>query len=311
MRYGIGSLSYELVPDWARVPEGWSFVDIGGLAVDLEDNVYVLSRSDRPVLVFNRDGEIMRHWGEGFFRRAHGARLASDGSIFCTDDGDHFVARFSPTGDLLMTIGQRGLPSDTGYRHTWDVFQSTSTIAYAGPPFNRPTGVATAPNGDIFVSDGYGNCRIHHFDASGALQHSWGKPGGEPGHFRLPHDIAIDHLGRLLVADRENSRIQLFAQEGTLLSIWHDVIRPTGIGVDSDGLVYVSELCLRVSVFDQDGTLVTRWGNASAIRDEALFLAPHAVAVDSRGDVYVGEVSKTHAGTDRGADTIHKFRRIR
>ncbi len=311
MRYGSDRLSYELVPNWARVPEGWSFIDIGGIAVDLDDSVYVLSRSDQPVLVFNRHGDVLRHWGEGFFRRAHGARLAPDGSIFCTDDGDHFVAKFSPEGDPLMTLGEKGVPSDTGYRHTWDVFQSTSTIAYAGPPFNRPTGAAITTHGDIFISDGYGNSRIHHFDATGVLQHSWGAPGGEPGHFRLPHDIALDPSGRLLVADRENSRIQIFAQDGTLLGIWHDVIRPTGIGVDADGLIYVSELCLRVSLFNPEGELLARWGNTSSARDEALFLAPHAVAVDSHGDVYVGEVSKTHAGTDRAADTIHKFRRIR
>ncbi len=311
MRYGSERLSYELVSDWARVPEGWSFVDIGGLAVDPEDNVYVLSRSDRPVLVFNRDGEILRHWGEGLFRRAHGARLAPDGAIFCTDDGDHFVAKFSREGDLMMTLGQKGMPSDTGYHHTWDVFQSTSTITHAGTPFNRPTGVAITPDGDIFISDGYGNCRIHHFDATGALQNSWGAPGGQPGCFRLPHDIAVDLSGRLLVADRENSRIQIFTQHGTLLDIWHDVIRPTGIGVDADGRIYISELCLRVSVFSTEGELLSRWGNSGSSRDEALFLAPHAVAVDSHGDIYVGEVSKTHAGTDRGADTIHKFRRIR
>ncbi len=311
MRYGSGRFQYELVPGWAQVPDGWSFVDIGGIAIDGEDNVYVLSRSEYPVLVFNSDGRMLRHWGEEFFRRAHGARLAPDGSLFCTDDGDHFVAQFSPKGEHIMTLGTSGMPSDTGYRHTWDVFQSTSTIAYAGPPFNRPTGAAITSNGDIFISDGYGNCRIHRFDAAGTLQHSWGAPGGEPGHFRLPHDIALDRMGRLLVADRENSRIQLFDHTGMLLGIWHDVIRPTGIGIDADGLIYVSELCLRISVFNPDGELLVRWGNSSTDRDQALFLAPHTVAIDSHGDVYVGEVSKTHAGTDRGADTIHKFRRIR
>jgi len=92
--------------------------------------------------------------------------------------------------------------------------------------------------------------------------------------------------------------------------VWHDVIRPTGLSTDRDGLVYVSQFCLCVSVFDLDGELVTKWGNQSTVREEAVFLAPHTVAVDSSGDVYVGEVSRTYAGTDRGADTIHKFRRI-
>lgn len=305
------ALRYEVVHDWANVPAGWSFVDIGGLAIDEDDNVYVLNRSEFPVMVFDSDGGILGHWGENLFKRAHGARLAPDGSIFCTDDGDHWVGKFARSGELLLTLGQKGTPSETGYRRGWDVFQSTSTIAHAGPPFNRPTGVAVTPQGDIFVSDGYGNCRIHHFDVSGNLLHSWGAPGGEPGSFRLPHDIALDPMGRLLVADRENSRVQVFAQDGGLLGIWHDVIRPTGISVDGNGLVYVSQFCLRISVFDLDGRLVTSWGNSSIARDEALFLAPHTVAVDSHGDVYVGEVSKTYAGIDRGANTIHKFRRLR
>ncbi|MBN1152361.1 MAG: hypothetical protein JXA58_04055 [Dehalococcoidia bacterium] len=310
MSYGTGSLRYELVPAWARVPDGWSFVDIGGLAVDEDDNVYVLNRSEYPVIVFDRDGMMLRHWGEGLFKRAHGARLAPDGAIFCTDDGDHWVGKFTRNGELLMTLGQKGVPSDTGYRRGWDVFQSTSTIQRPGTPFNRPTGVATTTRGDFFVSDGYGNCRIHHFDAGGTLLHSWGAPGGAPGDFRLPHDIALDPQERLLVVDRENSRIQVFSQEGELLGIWHDVIRPTGICVGHDGLVYVSEFCLRVSIFDLTGTLACRWGNSTIVKDEALFLAPHTVVVDSVGDVYVGEVSKTYAGTDRGANTIHKFRRI-
>jgi len=311
MRYGTGDIQYELVDDWARVPAGWSFVDVCGIAVDKEDNVYVLNRSEHPVIVFDREGRILRRWGHGFFRRAHGARLAPDGSIFCTDDYDHFVAKFSTDGQMLMTVGPRGVASDTGYRHTWDVFQSTSTILRAGPPFNRPTGVAITPAGDIFVSDGYGNARVHRFSAEGKLLHSWGQPGGEPGNFRLPHDIAVDAKGRLLVADRENSRIQLFDQDGNLLEVRYNVIRPTGICVAADGLVYVSQLCLRVSVFDHDGNVVTQWGNATNVKEEALFVAPHTVAVDSHGDVYVGEVATTHAKTDRGARTIQKFARVK
>ncbi len=311
MRYGTGDLQYELVAGWAKVPAGWSFVDVCGIAVDREDNVYVLNRSEHPVIVFDRDGNILRRWGHGLFRRAHGARLAPDGSIFCTDDYDHFVAKFTTDGQVLMTLGQKGAVSDTGYRHTWDVFQSTSTILRSGPPFNRPTGVAITPAGDIFVSDGYGNARIHRFDATGKLLYSWGEPGGEPGNFRLPHDIAVDARGRLLVADRENSRIQLFDQDGNLLEVRYSVIRPTGICIAPDGLVYVSQLCLRVSVFDEDGRVVTEWGNASTVKEEALFVAPHAVAIDSHGDVYVGEVATTHAKTDRGARTIQKFARVR
>lgn len=311
MTYGQGDFQYELVNEWAQVPERWgSLVDVGGVAIDAEDNVYVLNRSEHPVIVFNREGAYLRDFGAGFFLRAHGSLITQDGSVFCTDDGNHVVAKFTPEGEQLLTIGTRGQPSDTGYFRTWEVWQSTSTVRYPGPPFNRPTGVAVNTDGDIFVSDGYGNCRVHRFDAGGTLKFSWGEPGGAPGQFRLPHDIAIDGQSRVLIADRENSRIQLFSQDGRFLEQWHDVIRPTGIFIDANGIVYVSEFCLRVSIFTPNGELLSRWGNTSPVKEGALFLAPHGIAVDSHGDVYVGEVSKTYSGVDRGIRTIQKFRRI-
>ncbi len=311
MIYGQGDFQYELVDEWAKVPERWgSLVDVGGVAVDGEDNIYVLNRSEHPVIVFDRDGNYLRDFGAGFFLRAHGSLIVSDGSVFCTDDGNHVVAKFTPEGKLLMTLGTKGQPSDTGYFRTWEVWQSTSTVSYPGPPFNRPTGVAVNAEGDIFVSDGYGNCRVHRFDSAGTLKFSWGEPGGAHGQFRLPHDIAIDAQGRVLIADRENSRIQLFSQDGVFIEQWHDVVRPTGLFIDKNGIVYVSEFCLRVSVFSPAGELLSRWGNNSPVKDGALFLAPHGIAVDSHGDVYVGEVSKTYSGVDRGIRTIQKFRRI-
>ncbi len=311
MTYGTGDYRYELVEGWPTLPEGCaSLIDVGGVAVDANDNVYVLNRSDYPIIVFDREGTPVRHWGEGFFKRAHGSFISRDGSIYCTDDGSHIVARFDPGGNPLLVLGTRDKPSDTGYTRTWEVYQSVSTIKHAGPPFNRPTGVVVNDRGDIFVSDGYGNCRVHHFTSDGTLIKSWGEPGGWPGQFKLPHDIALDSKARLLVADRENSRIQVFDQDGTFIEQWYDVIRPTGIRVDADGVVYVSEFSLRVSIFSPEGQLLSRITNHSANRDEATFLAPHTVGVDSHGDIYVGEVSKTYAGTDKGARTVQKFRRL-
>ena len=161
--------------------------------------------------------------------------------------------------------------------------------------------------GSIFVADGYGNARIHKFTHGGELVHSWGQPGGEIGQFRLPHSLAVDSYGRLYVADRENSRIQIFDTEGTFLDQWHDVIRPTDVCLDADGYIYVSELCNRVSVFDPHGRLLARWGNESHEKTNPLFVAPHAVAVDSQGSLYVGEVALTFAKVDRGIRNIQKF----
>ncbi|MBN1857214.1 MAG: hypothetical protein JW846_09730 [Dehalococcoidia bacterium] len=311
MTFGSGDLQYQLIPAWAQLPQGWSFIDVCGVTVDQHDNVYILNRGEHPVIVLDRDGNFKDAWGEGFFGRAHGSCVSADGALFCTDDINHIVAKFRPSGELLSTIGTSGQASDTGYIKAWDLWQGVGHVVRAGAPFNRPTGVAVAPSGDIFISDGYGNCRVHRFGADGTLKSSWGEPGGLPGQFRLPHDIAIDAQGRVLVADRENSRIQIFDQQGVFLDQWYDVIRPTGIFIDREGLVFVSELAMRISIFSQDGTLRGRWGNSASDMDSALFHGPHAIAVDSYGDMYVGEVSMTHAHIDKGPNTIQKFRRVK
>jgi DNA-binding beta-propeller fold protein YncE len=311
MIYGSGEYSYELVDDWARLPEGWSFRDVGGIAVDKEDRVYVLNRSEHPIIVLDRDGKFIGSWGEGFFKRPHGSCVGPDNSVYCTDDGIHVVGKFSRDGHLLKTLGTKDRPADTGYVQTFEFFDSLRTIVRGAPPFNRPSGVSISPKGEIYVSDGYGNARIHKFNADGQLLFSWGEPGGKPGQFRLPHSVRIDKRGQAWVVDRENHRIQIFDAEGKFLSQWTDFIRPTDLCIDKDDLVYVSELCNRVGVFSIDGKLLARWENTGKTKEEALFISPHAIAVDSHGDIYVGQVSMTAMKIDRGARTVRKFARIK
>jgi DNA-binding beta-propeller fold protein YncE len=169
--------------------------------------------------------------------------------------------------------------------------------------------VAVTTSGEIYIADGYGNARIHKFTADGKLLFSWGEPGGAPGQFRLPHNIWLDKQERIWIPDRENSRVQIFSAQGEFITEWTDVIRPTDVVIDDEETVYVSELCLRVSIFTIDGKLLVRWGNQGKDKETALFHAPHAIAVDSRGDLYVGEVSMTGAGVDKGPRTIQKFAR--
>jgi len=311
MLYGTGKYTYELVDGWARCPEGWSFIDVCGLSIDSQDRVYVLNRGTHPVMVFDREGSLLTTWGEGFFKRAHGSCIGPDGSIYCTDDKNHTVRKFTPEGKLLMTLGNEGQPSDTGYVQDWfDFFWSLTTITKGGPPFNRPTGVALSSSGEIYVSDGYGNARVHKFTPDGTLLFSWGEPGHAPSQFRLPHSIWVDRQERVWVPDRENSRIQIFNAQGEFLSQWEDLFRPTDVFIDDEGIVYVAELCLRVSLFTLNGELLARWGTeAQQDAETALFVAPHAIAVDSRGDIYVGEVSMAHARIDRGSRTVQKFAR--
>ncbi len=309
MLYGDGKYKYELVDGWAKCSEGWSFKDVAGLSIDSEDRVYILNRSEQPVMVFDRDGNLLTSWGEGFFDRAHGSCTGSDGSIYCTDDVNHTVSKFTPQGKLLQVLGKKGQHSDTGYDPTADFRDSLATIKRGGPPFNRPTGVALSPSGEIYVSDGYGNARVHKFSADGTLLFSWGEPGNAPGQFRLPHSIWVDKQERAWVTDRENNRIQIFNAQGEFLSQWTDLLRPTDIFIDDEETVYVSELGMRVSLFTIDGELLSRWGCQSQDKETDLFVAPHTIAVDSHGDIYVGEVAVTFARVDRGSKTVQKFTR--
>ncbi|MBA7702314.1 hypothetical protein ES703_111078 [subsurface metagenome] len=309
MLYGTGKYSYELVDGWAKCPEGFSFVDVCGLSIDSQDRVYILSRSAHPVMVFDREGNLLTSWGEEFFKRAHGSYSGPDDSVYCTDDVNHTVSKFTPEGKLLQVLGNKNQPSDTGYVQHSDLHESLATIKHGGPPFNRPTGIALSPSGEIYVSDGYGNARVHKFTPDGTLLFSWGEPGNAPGQFSLPHSIWVDKRERVWVADRENNRIQIFDARGEFLSQWTDLSHPTDIFIDDEETVYVSELSRRVSIFTIDSKLLARWDSQGQAKETALFIAPHTIAVDSRGDLYVGEVSWTHDRIDRGSRTVQKFAR--
>jgi DNA-binding beta-propeller fold protein YncE len=310
---GPGALGYEALARWETLPPGWSFVEVAGVAVDSRDRVYVFNRGDHPVIVLDRDGRFVTSWGEGVFRRAHGITIGPDDAVYCTDDLDHTVRKFTPEGELLLTLGRSGEPSDTGV-----VGIDYRTIRRGGPPFHRPTNVALATDGCLYVTDGYGNARVHKFTPDGRLLFSWGEPGSGPGQFNLPHGIALDREGRVYVADRENSRVQLFTPEGGYEGEWTDVARPMQVAVDREGHVFVAEVgwraglfpwqtapsadapAARLSVFDSSGRLLARWGGEGDPCAAGNFFAPHDLCLDSRGDIYVGEVVMS-AGGNRGA----------
>ncbi len=315
MLYGTGKYRYELVDGWAKCPEGFSFIDVSGLSIDSQDRVYVLNRGTHPVAVFDREGNLLTWWGEGFFKRAHGSCVGPDGSVYCTDTGNHTVSKFTPEGKLLLVLGNKDQPSETGYMQQPDSYESVATIRRSGPPFNSPTGVALSSSGEIYVTDGYGNARVHKFSPDGTLLLSWGEPGDAPGHFRWPHAVFVDKRERVWVVDRLNDRIQIFTAKGEFLSQWTGLRYPTGIFIDGEETVYVSEIGRQVNIFTTDGKRLVRWGMSRLVTSEgqdketALFLAPHTIAVDSRGDLYVGEVSMSEFGVDRGPRTVQKFAR--
>jgi len=321
---------FDVNADWERIPAGISHRDVTGVAVDSMDRVYLFTRYPHRVLVYDRDGHYLGRWGDDIFSMAHGLTIGPDDRVYCVDNGDHSIRVFTLDGEPIMTLGVPGQASDTGYdpKPPYDV-HACECIRYPGGPFNRCTNLAVAPNGELYVADGYGNCRVHRFTADGELIQSWGEIGTGPGEFHLPHGIGCDAEGRVLVCDRENDRIQIFSPDGEFLDQWTDVQRPCDLAIDADGLVYVAELWRpkgkksfvhgemledkpgRVTVLDRDGRVLDRWGGSSENRQApGNFIAPHAITVDSRGDVYVAEVTFSFALHPGWIDEAHAGHQI-
>ena len=305
---GSGAFTYEVVPDWPQLPDGWSFYEAVSVAVDSRDRVFVFNRGEHPVIVFDRDGKFLSAWGEGCFVRPHGIWIGPDDMLYLSDDSNHTVQKYTPDGELVFTLGTAGRASDTGCTD-----MDYRAITHPGPPFNYPTNLVLSTDGEMFVSDGYGNCRVHKFSADGKHLLSWGEPGDGPGQFHLPHGIGIDSTGRIFVADRENSRLQLFSSEGAFLDQWTDVVRPTQVFFDADDHAYVAELGRRaglfswmttdpeatggrVSIFDRDGRLICRIGGGDHPCAPGDFYTPHDVSIDSEGSLYVAEVTMSGGG---------------
>jgi DNA-binding beta-propeller fold protein YncE len=287
---GAGEYTYRLVEDWAKWPEDWSLHDVAAVSVDAKDQVYAFHRGEHPMVVFDRDGNVLRTWGEGVFTRPHGVHLAPDETLYLTDEGDHSVRRCTLDGKILVTIGVPGEPAP---------FMS-------GKPFRRCTHTALSPKGEIYVSDGYGNARVHKYAPDGKHLFSWGEPGCGEGQFNLPHAIACDADGWVYVADRENHRIQVFAGDGRFETQWHGLHRPSGMYMPPGkcSVCYVGEIAPayrgtpnlgpRVTILDNEGKLIARITADPCHGDgPGQFYSPHGLAVDSRGDLYVGEVSYT------------------
>ncbi len=317
VKVGEGDWTYEPVEDWAKLPPGWSFKEIGSVGVDAKDNVYVFNRGEHPMIVFDRDGNFLKSWGEGIFPRAHGLHMGPDETVWLTDDGDHTVRQCTLDGKVLLEIGVPGKP----------------TPYMSGLPFHRCTHTALSPKGEIYVSDGYGNSSVHKFSPDGKLLKSWGGPGTDPGEFNIVHNITCDGDGLVYVADRENHRVQIFDGEGRYQGQWNNIHRPCALFMPAGKcpVCYIGELGPgmavnrnvpnigpRLSVVDHTGKRLARIGARTGPGlGPTEFQAPHGITVDSRGDIYVGEVSWTNWPTfypdkprPEGLRSLHKFRKV-
>ena len=233
----------------------WAVVRCDATAPERFGNECLDSDLD-PILQFDLDGQVVESFGGGLFIWPHGIDVAPDGNVWVTDavaaartpEGTrgHQVIKFSPTGEVLMTLGTPGVPG-------------------GGPDhFNAPSDVVVAENGDIFVADGHGNDtnnRIVKFASDGSFIMEWGQTGYAPGEFRTLHALAIDSTGRLFAGDRSNNRVQIFDQDGNVLAVWTQFGRPSGIFFDDGGQIYVAD-----SESDDVQNPGGRWGSGSGMR---------------------------------------------
>jgi NHL repeat len=275
-RLGGSKYTYELISDFLQLPDGESLGIVSRVATDSQDRVYVFQRKNPPVVVFDREGKYLGAWGSGAVKDPHGLKIVDD-IIYTTDRSDSVAKSFTLEGNPLLQLGQPGAHSDTG------CVGAPWLAQRAAGPFNHPTEMMAHPNGDIYVTDGYRNARVHRFTRDGRLVTSWGTPGKAEGEFHLPHSLAIDPGGKLYVADRANKRIQMFSPEGDFLGTWTGMGGPNDITRGKDGTFVIAEqedgdkpayVCVR----DAEGTVLARMESRHV----------HGVGIDSRGDIYAG-----------------------
>jgi sugar lactone lactonase YvrE len=289
---------YHRIDGWAHLSAGEKLSEVICVDVDANDNIWVFHRGTTPILKFDQSGKVIKGFGAGLFQEPHGMAIDSHGNIWVTDNGrgapdaegkpgkGHQVFEFSPEGKLLMTLGKAGVAGD-------------------GPDvFIAPTDVVVSPQGDIFVSDGHGDSKINYksfarvmkFSKNGKFVKQWGGDGPGPGEFAGTHGIAMDSRGRIFVADRGNSRIQIFDQEGRFLDQWKQFGRPSGVAIDMNDMIYVadSESNDKTNPGFKKGLSIgsVKDGKVTAFLPNDLEpeVGFHTATSDSKGNLFVGAV---------------------
>lgn len=278
----LGSLfdRYDVQAPWARLPAGQSWgASTTSIVPDGRNGVLVLVRTAPYFRLFARDGQLIRQWGDAglFSGTAHSVHIDPQGAIWATDSTAHVVYKLDGEGRILLTLGTKGQTGDNQSRTS----------------FNGPNAVAFDAAGDIFVSDGYQNARIVHFSKDGRYVKSiGGRAGSGAGELQLPHGVAIDAQGRVVVADSDNKRLSIFDREGRFLKTIAAPCRG-GVVATADGTIYAS---------DVNGGAVTVIRNdqiADVIKVEG---RPHGLGVDpATGDVYTSSSTPNVWGVTRAS----------
>ncbi len=286
---------FEVDATWPQKPTQYKWAKMPGVSVDAQDRIYIFTRSAPSVQVYEPDGRFVRAWHTEDMVSPHHIQVDPEGNVWVTDFQGHLVQKYTPEGKLLLTLGTRG------------------EAGRDGSHFGGVTDVAVLRSGDVFISDGYHNRRIAHFDKHGKFIKDWGSQGRGPGQFALPHGIAADSRERLYVADRDNARVQVFDTNGNVLAVWEDVITPWGVFVDKEDNIWVcgSSPVRRgggwaispppdqlVMKFDAEGRVLLKVPfvkNAEGTGKPGEVNWLHGIALDSQGNLYVGTIEGQRA----------------
>lgn len=297
--------SYSLIPNYGKFPSGWEQIMFPCGCCDEEDNLYLTTRNlEHPIVMLDSQGNYVRDFGRGLFKETHGICMTPAGTLLCVDTGFHVIRELSREGELVRDLGNYKQPSDSGFDATvwrkmqregylvptdisfkdngaWMFFEGLRSIKRAAPPFNRPTGVCVAPNGDIYASDGYGNASVHRFGWDGTLKKTWGGPGDEPGKFIIPHSIWVDCKNRIWVGDREGNKINVYDENGELIAcVTGGLYQPTDIWGDEQ-YIYAAERGGGISIFNMEMGIVAQIGFYNSP------LRSHGMCGDSKGNLYL------------------------
>lgn len=285
-------LGYKAVPDWPDLPAGWNFGEVAGVAADARGHVLVFHRGPHPIMEFESGGKFVRSWGDGMISwspgpnnptyalisarpscdscGAHSVRVDPEGNIWVIDVGAHVVVKMNSKGRVIMQLGRKGVPG-TGHGN-----------------FNLPTDVAFAPNGDFYVTDGYGNSRVVKFSRDGQYLLEWGTKGSGAGEFLLPHAVVLDAQGRVYVSDRENRRIEIFESNGKYLTQWANVGGFSGLAVTRDQRIWAAG-GNRVVLLNLNGQILGSLAPPGNLPGEVS--GAHGIAVTDTGEIYVAELN--------------------
>jgi len=265
-------LNLRAMDDFLKLPQGWLFGEATAIEVNSKGHIFVFNRGDHKLLEFDPDGNFIKEIGAGTatFANPHGLKIDAQDNLWTTDIENQIIIKFSPEGKVLMVLGRKGIAGE--FMGKWDY-----------TTFDKPTDVAVAANGDIFVADGYGNSRVVKFNSKDELIKTWGSKGENIGQFKIPHTITV-HEGKVYVGDRENKRIQIFDTDGNFIEQWTNTGYPYSIKILGEHLYSIDGVANKIFKFDLQGNKIGEYGSRGF--DSGEMSLPHWIDITDNREIY-------------------------